>query len=135
MIFSLYQWRCLNNPDSHSRPFILTLGLIFLGFSGLGISIWPHIIPPSITLWQAAAPTQSRGFMLVGALLIIPVIWSTPSGVTTYFAAKFSMGRVITDATTGLEKITVAGHYLGRQRTGAGCGQYALPYADDGGRV
>ncbi|HGP4140702.1 TPA: cytochrome d ubiquinol oxidase subunit II, partial [Enterobacter roggenkampii] len=74
VIFSLYQWRCLNNPDSHSRPFILTLGLIFLGFSGLGISIWPHIIPPSITLWQAAAPTQSQGFMLVGALLIIPVI-------------------------------------------------------------
>lgn len=74
MIFSLCQWRCLNNPDSHNRPFILTLGLIFLGFSGLGISIWPHIIPPSITLWQAAAPTQSQGFMLVGALLIIPVI-------------------------------------------------------------
>ena len=68
VIFSLYQWRCLNNPDSHSRPFILTLGLVFLGFSGLGISIWPHIIPPSITLWQAAAPTQSQGFMLVGAL-------------------------------------------------------------------
>ncbi|WP_255433059.1 cytochrome d ubiquinol oxidase subunit II, partial [Citrobacter sp. TBCS-14] len=53
---------------------ILTLGLIFLGFSGLGISIWPHIIPPSITLWQAAAPAQSQGFMLVGALLIIPII-------------------------------------------------------------
>jgi cytochrome bd-type quinol oxidase subunit 2 len=60
VIFSLYQWRCLNNPDSHSRPFILTLGLIFLGFSGLGISIWPHIIPPSITLWQAAAPRKAR---------------------------------------------------------------------------
>ena len=36
--------------------------------------IWPHIIPPAITLWQAAAPAQSQGFMLVGALLIIPVI-------------------------------------------------------------
>jgi len=53
---------------------VLTLGLIFLGFSGLGISIWPHIIPPSITLWQAAAPAQSQGFMLVGALFIIPII-------------------------------------------------------------
>ncbi len=49
-------------------------GPVFLGFSGLGISIWPHIIPPGITLWQAAAPPQSQGFMLVGALLIIPVI-------------------------------------------------------------
>jgi hypothetical protein len=58
VIFSLCQWRSLNNPDSHNLPFILTLGLIFLGFSGLGISIWPHIIPPSITLWQAAAPAK-----------------------------------------------------------------------------
>ncbi|ELW1647251.1 cytochrome d ubiquinol oxidase subunit II [Enterobacter oligotrophicus] len=74
VIFSVFQWRCLNSADSHNRPFLLTLGLIFLGFSGLGISIWPHIIPPSITLWQAAAPAQSQGFMLVGALLIIPVI-------------------------------------------------------------
>ncbi len=71
---SLWQWRCLHNPRSHTLPFALTLGLVFLGFSGLGISIWPHLIPPSITLWQAAAPAQSQGFMLVGALLIIPII-------------------------------------------------------------
>jgi cytochrome bd ubiquinol oxidase subunit II len=55
-------------------PFLLTLGLIFLGFSGLGISIWPNIIPPSITIWAAASPPQSQAFMLVGSLLIIPVI-------------------------------------------------------------
>jgi len=67
-------WKTLNNTHSHNTPFVLTLGLIFLGFSGLGISIWPYIIPPSITLWQAAAPPQSQGFMLVGALLIIPII-------------------------------------------------------------
>lgn len=73
-LLSLWQWRSLNNMQSEKLPFVLTLGLIFLGFSGLGISIWPHIIPPSITLWQAAAPAQSQGFMLPGALLIIPVI-------------------------------------------------------------
>jgi cytochrome d ubiquinol oxidase subunit II len=74
IVLSLWQWRSLNNPRSHNLPFVLTLGLVFLGFSGLGISIWPYIIPPSITLWQAAAPPQSQGFMLVGALLIIPII-------------------------------------------------------------
>lgn len=47
---------------------------MFLGYSGLGISLWPHIIPPSVTIWQAASPPQSLGFTLVGALLIIPVI-------------------------------------------------------------
>ncbi|HCT3747324.1 TPA: cytochrome d ubiquinol oxidase subunit II [Klebsiella aerogenes] len=71
---SAWLWRTLGKRDAHVLPFILTLGLVFLGFSGLGISIWPNIIPPGITLWQAAAPPQSQGFMLVGALLIIPVI-------------------------------------------------------------
>lgn len=60
--------------EAHYSPFLLTLALIFLGFSGLGISIWPNIVPPSITIWQAASPASSQAFMLVGALLIIPVI-------------------------------------------------------------
>lgn len=71
---SIWLWRCLGNEEVHRRPFLLTLGLIFLGFSGLGISIWPNIIPPDISFWQAAAPPQSQGFMLVGALMIIPII-------------------------------------------------------------
>ena len=73
-VFSLWIWRLSLNPNSHVMPFILTLGLIFLGFSGLGISLWPNLIPPSITLWDAAAPPSSQLFMLVGTLLIIPVI-------------------------------------------------------------
>ncbi|MDF7660274.1 cytochrome d ubiquinol oxidase subunit II [Erwiniaceae bacterium L1_54_6] len=60
--------------EAHYSPFLLTLALIFLGFSGLGISVWPYIIPPSITIWQAASPAISQAFMLVGGLLIIPVI-------------------------------------------------------------
>ncbi|WP_045855219.1 cytochrome d ubiquinol oxidase subunit II [Raoultella terrigena] len=74
LVLSVWLWRALGSRDHHARPFLLTLGLVFLGFSGLGISIWPHIIPPAITLWQAAAPPQSQGFMLIGAALIIPVI-------------------------------------------------------------
>jgi cytochrome d ubiquinol oxidase subunit II len=60
--------------DGHAAPFVLTLLLVFLGYSGLGISLWPHIIPPDITIWEAAGPPQSLGFALVGALLIVPVI-------------------------------------------------------------
>lgn len=60
--------------NANYSPFLLTLTLIFLGYSGLGISLWPNIIPPSISIWQAAAPPQSQGFILVGALFIIPFI-------------------------------------------------------------
>ena len=59
---------------AHYTPFLLTLVLIFLGYSGLGISLWSNIIPPSISIWDAAAPPQSQGFMLVGTLFIIPFI-------------------------------------------------------------
>ncbi|MBY4895657.1 cytochrome d ubiquinol oxidase subunit II [Cupriavidus sp. AU9028] len=59
---------------AHAAPFLCTLALVFLGYSGLAISMWPHIVPPSITIWDAAAPPQSQGFALVGALFIIPII-------------------------------------------------------------
>ena len=60
--------------EAHYAPFLLTLMLIFLGYSGLGISLWPNIIPPSVSIWEAAAPPQSQSFMLVGTLFIIPLI-------------------------------------------------------------
>lgn len=69
-------WQLLKSVyrTPHGGPFILTLLLIFLGYSGLIISLWPNIIPPSITLAAASSPPQSQGFTLVGALLIIPII-------------------------------------------------------------
>ncbi|HKS12688.1 MAG TPA: cytochrome d ubiquinol oxidase subunit II [Pseudomonas sp.] len=73
-------------------PFLLTLVLIFLGYSGLGISLWPNIIPPSISIWDAAAPPQSQGFMLVGTLFIIPLIL-----VYTFWSYYVFRGKVTHD--------------------------------------
>ena len=75
-------------------PFLLTLFLIFLGYSGLGISLFPNIIPPDISIWDAAAPAQSLGFTLVGALLIIPMILG-------YTAWSYYVFRGKVDATHG----------------------------------
>ena len=60
--------------EPHAGPFVWALVLVFLGFSGLVISIWPTILPPNMSIWEAAAPPQSLGFALVGALFIIPCI-------------------------------------------------------------
>jgi cytochrome d ubiquinol oxidase subunit II len=60
--------------QSDVMPFALSLAFIFLGYTGLGISVWPDIVPPDLSIWDAAAPPQSMGFALVGALAIIPVI-------------------------------------------------------------
>jgi cytochrome d ubiquinol oxidase subunit II len=59
---------------TQTLPFLATLALVFIGFSGLGISLWPNIVPPAISIWQASSPPESQGFALVGALFIIPVI-------------------------------------------------------------
>jgi cytochrome d ubiquinol oxidase subunit II len=55
-------------------PFVLTLGLFLLSLAGLAISIWPDVIPGRVSIWQAAAPYQSQLFMLVGALVLVPLI-------------------------------------------------------------
>ena len=56
------------------RPFLLALGLFFMSFVGLGISMYPFIVPEAITIWDAAAPQSSQLFMLVGAGILVPII-------------------------------------------------------------
>lgn len=78
---------------AHAAPFALTLGILFLGYTGLAISLWPNIIPPSISIWQAAAPPQSMGFALVGALFIIPFILVYTSWSYWVFRGKVRAGE------------------------------------------
>ncbi|MDL2409564.1 cytochrome d ubiquinol oxidase subunit II [Rhizobium calliandrae] len=68
------QLRVLQQREPRAAPFMLALLLIFLGYTGLAISMWPNVIPPSISIWEAASPPQSMGFALAGTLFIIPII-------------------------------------------------------------
>ncbi|MBA4355702.1 MAG: cytochrome d ubiquinol oxidase subunit II [Novosphingobium sp.] len=56
------------------RPFLLTLALFLLGMVGLGVSMWPWVVPQSVSIWDAAAPYRSQVFMLVGVAIIMPLI-------------------------------------------------------------
>ena len=56
------------------RPFVSSLGFFVLSFVGLGISFYPYIVPPSVTIWDAAGPEKSLSFLLVGALVLVPII-------------------------------------------------------------
>jgi cytochrome bd ubiquinol oxidase subunit II len=59
---------------SELSPFLASMGLFILSFIGLGISFYPHIVPNSVTIWEAAAPNNSLGFLLIGASVLIPVV-------------------------------------------------------------
>ncbi|MCB1738767.1 MAG: cytochrome d ubiquinol oxidase subunit II [Gammaproteobacteria bacterium] len=55
-------------------PFVLALGLFAAAFAGFAGSLYPWMIPPGITYYEAANADKSLAFMLVGALVLLPVI-------------------------------------------------------------
>ncbi|HKJ53213.1 MAG TPA: cytochrome d ubiquinol oxidase subunit II [Gammaproteobacteria bacterium] len=66
-------WRGMRERrDAH--PFIAAQAMFVVCYIGILISFYPYMVPPSITLWQAAGPDESLGFLLVGALVLIPMI-------------------------------------------------------------
>jgi len=64
----------LRTHNHEYRPFILSLLLFAMCFVGLGISIFPNIIPPDVSILDAATPFRSQIFMFVGACVLIPLI-------------------------------------------------------------
>ncbi len=74
-------------------PFWCALGLFLLSYAGLGISLWPNIVPPDIDIWEAAAPRSSQLFLLVGAAVLIPVILGYTAYVYWLFRGKVRHGE------------------------------------------
>jgi cytochrome d ubiquinol oxidase subunit II len=74
-------------------PFVAALGLIFLAYTGMAISIWPHIVPPYMSIWSAASPPQSQRFALVGTLLILPFILGYTVWSYYVFRGKVKLGE------------------------------------------
>jgi cytochrome bd ubiquinol oxidase subunit II len=55
-------------------PFVAAISFFVLGFAGLLIGLWPYLLPPTLTIWDAAAPRSSQMFVLVGMVVLLPVI-------------------------------------------------------------
>lgn len=67
-------WLDIKKAKREIRPFLISLALFFLGYLGLGISLYPWIVPFKFTLWQAAAISTSQSFSLIGIVLFLPII-------------------------------------------------------------
>ena len=78
--------RCRSSPHwSRSRewrwiearrdvaPFLASIALFLLGYLGLVISTFPYIVPPTLTIQDAAAAPSSQIFMLIGTLVLLPI--------------------------------------------------------------
>ena len=55
-------------------PFFLTIIIFICGFVGFCISIFPYLVPYRLTIWQCASPSSTLKFLLVGAVIMIPVL-------------------------------------------------------------
>jgi cytochrome bd ubiquinol oxidase subunit II len=56
------------------RPFFLGLTLFGLGIAGLGLTIFPDVVPFRLSLWAAASATLSHVFLLIGAVIVTPMV-------------------------------------------------------------
>ncbi|HKM64581.1 MAG TPA: cytochrome d ubiquinol oxidase subunit II [Acidisphaera sp.] len=73
LIIALMFWRDLHGSRDYA-PFLWVQALFVLCYAGLGISIYPYMVPPSLTIWDVASPRDSQLFLLVGAAVLIPMI-------------------------------------------------------------
>ncbi|MGO1720254.1 MAG: cytochrome d ubiquinol oxidase subunit II [Luteimonas sp.] len=80
-------WRALRR-GRELAPFLLGLALFALTFTGLCISMFPYVVPRTITVYDAASPDSSLLFMLIGAAVLIPVILAYTSWSYWVFRGK-----------------------------------------------
>jgi cytochrome bd ubiquinol oxidase subunit II len=74
-------------------PFLATIALFLLGYLGLVISIYPYIVPPTLTVWQTAAVPASQKFMLAGTVVLLPMVLGYVVFVFWFFRGKVREGE------------------------------------------
>ncbi|GJE16569.1 cytochrome d ubiquinol oxidase subunit II [Methylobacterium marchantiae] len=77
-------------------PFLLSIALFLLGFLGLAVSLFPYIVPPKMTIWEAANAVSALKFALVGYAVVMPLTLAY-----TAYAYWVFRGKVAEDIATG----------------------------------
>jgi cytochrome d ubiquinol oxidase subunit II len=76
-----------------TQAFYSAVSLFVMSFVGLIISMYPYLVPTSITLWQAAASPESQTFLFVGTCILIPFILGYTVFVYYTFRGKLREGE------------------------------------------
>ena len=62
------------NDNFSWLPFTFTIGLYILCFYGLAYSFYPYIVPDTLLITEAAAAHGSLMFILIGAIIVLPIL-------------------------------------------------------------
>jgi cytochrome d ubiquinol oxidase subunit II len=76
------------NDADDRLGFGLALAMMLSGVVALGLSFFPNIVPFRLTLWEAASPSSTQEFLLIGAAVATPVVLAY-----TAFAYRVFRGR------------------------------------------
>ena len=74
-------------------PFVATMGLFLFTYLGLLVSKWPYVVPPNITLYDAASAWESQLFLLIGLLFVIPFVLVYTAWTYWVFRGKVRAGE------------------------------------------
>ncbi len=91
-LVALAVWRSLGKGGD-TLPFLGSVALFMLGYVGLVISNFPYLVPPSLTVWDAAASAPSQIFMLIGTLFLLPIILGYVIFIYWLFRGKIREGE------------------------------------------
>lgn len=92
LVLAYAVWRWLEKGHDN-LPFFGVIGLFLLGYVGIGVSIFPYLVPPSLTVWETAAAPASQVFMLIGTIFMLPVILGYIAFVYWLFRGKVREGE------------------------------------------
>jgi cytochrome d ubiquinol oxidase subunit II len=73
--------------------FICAVGLFVMALLGILVSTFPHVVPPTVTVWEAAAAPESQVFLLVGTAILLPFILGYTVFVYYTFRGKLGVGE------------------------------------------
>lgn len=79
-------------------PFFWSLGIFLFSFAGLAISLYPQLVPPGITIGDAAASSKTLIFMLSGVGMLLPVMLIYNGYQYLVFRGKVGAGGYANDA-------------------------------------
>jgi cytochrome bd ubiquinol oxidase subunit II len=89
---ALLAWRSLQRGQE-ILPFAASAGLFLLCYLGLAISTYPYLVPPTITIFDAAAAPESQIFSLIGVVFMLPIILGYVVFVYWTFRGKVREGE------------------------------------------
>ncbi|KTD16180.1 cytochrome d ubiquinol oxidase subunit II [Legionella jordanis] len=84
-------WKSISKLQEIS-PFLFSIGIFLCAYIGIGISVFPYLIPHRVDIWEAAAPNSTLLFILVGVAILLPILLTYTAYAYHVFRGKSEEG-------------------------------------------